>query len=34
MVRVVKVQEAYKIMVAKSAGRPNRRYEYFIKIWL
>jgi hypothetical protein len=30
----VKVQEAYKIMVAKSAGGPNGRCEYFIKIWL
>jgi len=34
VVHVVNVQEAYKIMVVKSAGRLNRRCEYFIKIWL
>jgi hypothetical protein len=34
VVHVVKVKEAYNIMVPKCARRHNRRCEYFIKIWL
>jgi hypothetical protein len=34
VVDIVKVQEALKIMVAKSAERLKRRCEYFIKMWL